>query len=133
MGFLLDAHEAGDIPSLVAAFGTLERILVEGDEDAQGLAIVGVIEGVQNRAGWKPYGAEPFTSYLGPQASRAWDAVDRFWQGETDALAKFSTPRAGGAASEDSAAFLAAPDVPPKPGDGVPGDDPAARLGRPRS
>lgn len=127
--FLVEAYERGDTASLSAAFAALECVLVEGDDDAWGLATVGVVETIQNIAGWKPYGAEPFKAYLGPGGLGAWEAVDLFWQGDVNAITReFFQQRAGDARPEDLAAFLAAaPDVPPEPGDEIP-DELVAKL-----
>lgn len=61
-------------------FDLLERMIVEGDEDVQGLAIVGLIEGIQNNASHQPFGYTVFEQWLRPKSRTAWREVDEAWK-----------------------------------------------------
>jgi hypothetical protein len=48
--YLVESYERGETNEFPTVFVTLERILNEGDEEARGIATVGIIEGVQTVA-----------------------------------------------------------------------------------
>ena len=76
---LVDSFERDDTAEFPAAFAVLERCLLEGDAEAQNLAVVGVIEGIQNVASHRPFGPEVFLLWLGPASRAAWDELCVFW------------------------------------------------------
>jgi hypothetical protein len=76
---LLDAYEQGQIDSVRAAFDMLERFLIEGDAETKELAVIGFIEDVQNAASWRPFGANAFLLFLGPNSQVGWAEVERMW------------------------------------------------------
>ena len=79
------------ITAIAAAMNTLEyvpvtmpTIIVKANPcstspDAQNLAAVGVIEGIQNVASHRPFGPEVFLGWLGPASRAAWDELCMFW------------------------------------------------------
>ena len=73
---LVDSYERGELAEFPTAFAELERCFAEGDAEAQNLAAVGVVEGIQNVASHRPFGAEVFLPWLG---RAAWDELCVFW------------------------------------------------------
>jgi hypothetical protein len=84
---LVDRYEVGDLSEFPSAFALLERCLEEGDDEGQGLAIVGVIEVIQNIASHRPFGPEVFYEWLGTRSRAAWDELCRFWGEVSEAKA----------------------------------------------
>lgn len=79
------AEETAEFP---AAFEVLERLLLEGDQYVQNLAVIGYVEGFQmmtvTAAGLSP--EDDFRPWLGHEAERWWERVNRFWEGGPTAL-----------------------------------------------
>lgn len=65
-----------------AAFEALERVIVEGDEDARGVAIVGIIEGIQTIGSHHPLGTKRFEPRLLPKSREAWFEIEKAWEGK---------------------------------------------------
>ncbi|MCI0357958.1 MAG: hypothetical protein L0211_05720 [Planctomycetaceae bacterium] len=78
--YLVDSFERGELVEFPAAFAVLERCLIEGDQNAQELAVVGIIEDIQNIALHRPFGPLVFYEWLGPSSRVAWDELCAFWQ-----------------------------------------------------
>jgi len=78
---LLALLGSGRIEAFAPVAQAIERLLVEGTPEVQTLAVVGVIEGIQN--GWANQGTDPgiFGAYLGPEGRRNWQALNEFWGG----------------------------------------------------
>ena len=76
---LVDSFERGEVEEFPAAFAVLERCFAEGDAEAQNLAAVGVIEGIQNVASHRPFGPEVFLPWLGLASRAEWDELYVFW------------------------------------------------------
>src|SRR5687768_5587929 len=53
---LVGRFELGDYSEFPAAFELLERCLAEGNEGVREIAIIGLIEGIQNVASHRPFG-----------------------------------------------------------------------------
>jgi hypothetical protein len=68
-------------------FATVERILEEGDEEARGLAAIGVIEDIQTISTHRSFGPEVFVQWLGPKSREAWDQIDELWRAGGGSLA----------------------------------------------
>jgi hypothetical protein len=79
---IVDLYEAGKTKSFPAVFQLIERLIAEGDEEVRGLAIVGLLEDVQNIASWKDFGYEVFTQWLEPNSRAAWYELERAWAGK---------------------------------------------------
>ena len=77
---LVDNFERGDLSEFAAAFALLERCLAEGDQQATGLATIGVIEDIQNIASHRSFGPWVFYEWLGPRSRAAWDELCEFWR-----------------------------------------------------
>jgi hypothetical protein len=79
--YLVESYERGNTSEFAAAFATVERILNEGDEEARGLATVGVIEGLQTVASHS-CGGDVFVQWLGPTSRVAWAQIEKMWEGK---------------------------------------------------
>jgi hypothetical protein len=64
------ALKAGDTREFEAFFGALEGILAAGDTDTKTVAVIGVIETLQNVVSHEPPGYRPFERWLGPSHGR---------------------------------------------------------------
>ena len=80
--YIVDSYRCGQTEDLRAAFGAIEAILADADEDARGLVIVGVLETVQNNASHEPFGPDVFLPWLGPRAREAWASLEQLWAGK---------------------------------------------------
>jgi len=58
---------------------SLERLIVEGSPFVQGLAVVGVLEGIQNIWSNNKTDPEAFFPYLGLEGRNAWKELNRAW------------------------------------------------------
>jgi hypothetical protein len=76
------ALKAGDTREFEAFFGALEGILAAGDTDTKTVAVIGVIETLQNVASHEPPGYQPLERWLGPLSRQAWADVERRWSGK---------------------------------------------------
>lgn len=78
---LLEVHRSGNYSQLARVALALERLLIEGSPSVRELAIVGVLEGVQNC--WANAGEDPelFRIHLLPVSRHAWDSLNAFWSG----------------------------------------------------
>ena len=88
--FLADKLRRGDTGSFPTFFATVERCLLEGDEDAVALVMVGLLEDLQNAGITDIHDHSVWTTYLGPTTLRAWQAVEAFWRGDVNAIEEFS-------------------------------------------
>jgi len=79
--YLVESYERGETTEFPAAFTMLEKILNEGDEDARGLATVGIIEGIQTVASHS-CGAQVFIAWLGDTSRVAWAQIEKLWEGK---------------------------------------------------
>ena len=79
---IIELHTRGDVAGVQAGFRLVERLLVEGDEEAQGLGIVGVLEGIQNIASHHSSGYSVFEPFLGRQSLLAWRKLEQVWEGK---------------------------------------------------
>lgn len=71
-----------EFPALCQAIESLVR---DGDGYVKELAIIGLLEGVQNA--WANNGADPegFGKFLQPESRKAWLALNDFWSGKAKA------------------------------------------------
>lgn len=76
---LVASYERGELSEFPAAFAVLETCLAEGDERVRELAMVGVIEDIQNIASHRVFGPSVFRDWLGPLSQAAWDEVVGWW------------------------------------------------------
>ena len=78
--FLVECYGKGQTSDFERVFGVIETLLRDGDEDARGLAIVGVLESIQTVASHQPFGPDVFRAWLGPLSTQAWDQIDKLWK-----------------------------------------------------
>lgn len=89
---LVDLAATGDASSVGPALGLVERAIEEGDAYVQELAVVGLLEDVQNLA-LQTSGAVRLIdlwTLLGPRSAKAWDELMSFWHGTDGRGAKGS-------------------------------------------
>ncbi len=96
---LLTLHEDGRIEALQAAGKAIESLLSEGNAAVTKLAIVGVLEGIQNS--WSSSGTDPefFVRYLGPIGARSWVELNVGWGGAAQPVVQADGPASGGSAA----------------------------------
>jgi len=78
---LLRLYQANEISTFTKVGEALERLVVEGSPFVQGLAIVGVLEGIQNIWSNNKIDPEIFFPYLGRASGNAWQELNRAWSG----------------------------------------------------
>ena len=76
------ALKAGDTREFAAFFGALEDFLADGSSDTKTVAVIGIIETLQNVASHGPAGYQPFEKWLKPLSRQAWADVERMWSGK---------------------------------------------------
>ena len=79
---VVELMESGGTESFPVVFQLIERLIVEGDEEVRGLAIVGLLEGIQNNASWRDSGYGVFTKWLQPNSLAAWRELEKIWEGK---------------------------------------------------
>jgi hypothetical protein len=92
---IVDSFEAGKKESFPAVFQLIERLIVEGDEEVRSLAIVGLLEDIQNIASWRDFRNEVFTKWLGPHSRAAWYELKRVWAGKNSLAGVIRSERVG--------------------------------------
>ena len=80
--FIVDAYARHDTKPIVAAFGVIEELLGEGDEEVQTAAAVGFLEDIQTIGSHRPFGAAVFVQWLGPKSKKAWSEIEEMWRGK---------------------------------------------------
>ena len=76
---VIGMFERGEMESMPAIFAAVERLHVHGVHDVQEAATVGLLEDLPNRSLHTVTEPEVFRRHLGPESSRWWDKLDRFW------------------------------------------------------
>jgi hypothetical protein len=84
------AYASGATACLPALFATVERCILEGTPDAISLVVIGLLEDLQNSSVTNLPDFTVLEPYFGRATQRAWEAVDRFWAGDTDALRQWA-------------------------------------------
>ncbi len=79
---LVRCYERSQTESFMRAFQLVERLIVEGDDDTQGVMIVGLLENLQNIASWESFGSAVFEPYLGTRSLAAWRKLRSVWEGK---------------------------------------------------
>lgn len=80
--FIVDCYARQDIEPIAAAFGVIEQLLCDGDEEVRAAASIGFLEDVRNSASWRPFGPAVFIQWLGPKSKQAWDEIEATWRGK---------------------------------------------------
>ncbi|HJR59808.1 MAG TPA: hypothetical protein VJ813_10430 [Vicinamibacterales bacterium] len=70
---------AGDQQSLRRVFDLLERLIIDGDADAQEATVVGIIKNLQNEHLHQNTKPDDYLPYLLPESERWWGKVRGFW------------------------------------------------------
>jgi hypothetical protein len=78
---IVNSYATDKLDEFPAFFAALERLIVEGDEETVGLAVVGVIEGIQNVASHQPFGYAVFEKWLRPRSREEWAQIEAAWSG----------------------------------------------------
>lgn len=91
---LLILNLAGDTHPVDALFELVEEMIREGEPYVGELAVIGVIEDMQN-TNLHPAGSSPddFIRYLRPWSRWYWEEVDLFWQGKIPIVGASGRPR----------------------------------------
>ncbi len=80
---LIRHWQEGRTPELARALALVERLHVEGDDYVREAATIGLLEDLQNNAGHDQIDPDVFRPFLGPRSAHWWDALNRFWSGES--------------------------------------------------
>ena len=72
----------GETDIFPKVFAAVEKLIVEGDEEVRGLAVVGFLEGLQNQASWTEQGSDTFRQWLRPSTNAAWHELSELWAGK---------------------------------------------------
>lgn len=80
--YLVDGVQDNRTDCFPAAFAVIERILIEGDDDAKVLASIGLLEDLQTLALNTLPDPETFLHWLGPESHKAWSAIEEMWRGK---------------------------------------------------
>jgi hypothetical protein len=83
---LVECYERGQTESFEGVFQLVERLISEGDDDTQGVVIVGFLEGLQNIASHRDFGSVVFEPYLLPKSLSAWRELEEFWEGKNSLM-----------------------------------------------
>ena len=81
--FIVDSYQAGQTEWFPEVFDQVERLVSNGDEDISGLAIVGLLENIQNTMSWTEEGYHGFEPWLGPESLEAWRELEKLWEGKS--------------------------------------------------
>ncbi|RYG71029.1 hypothetical protein EON80_06045 [bacterium] len=81
--YVVDGYEKGETAEFDAIFQVIERLIIEGNDETQGVAIVGFLEDVQNISSHREFGESVFVPYLRPKSREAWNALTTFWEGKS--------------------------------------------------
>lgn len=76
---LWELHESGSAKALEAVGSAIESLLSDGSENVKELAVVGILEVIQNS--WANNGTDPdgFARYLGSLGLRSWSELNKGW------------------------------------------------------
>jgi hypothetical protein len=84
--FIVDAYARQDTEAIVAAFGAIEELLGEGDEEVRTAAAIGFLEDIQTIASHRPFGPTVFVQWLGPKSKEEWFEIEEMWRGKTSLM-----------------------------------------------
>jgi hypothetical protein len=80
--FIVNAYANQETETVVAAFGLIEELLNDDDEEIRAAASIGFLEAVRNSASWRPFGAAVFAQWFGPKTKEAWAEIEETWRGK---------------------------------------------------
>jgi hypothetical protein len=90
---IVECCERGQTEEFAAAFALIERFITEGPDEVRELAVVGLLESVQNIASNTIGGYEAFDPWLGPYSMAGWREIERLWAGESSLMDVVRTQR----------------------------------------
>jgi hypothetical protein len=79
---VVDLLVGEEIDDLLALSETIERLHLEGDDFVKEAATIGLLEGIQNRAGHRNVSTGALEATLGAETRRWWRSLSAFWAGE---------------------------------------------------
>ena len=79
---VVDLWARDETESFDEVFSVVERLIAEGDEEVQDLAVVGFLESLQNIASWSGDSYQMFRKWLRPSTRAAWRELEELWAGE---------------------------------------------------
>ena len=85
--YLVECYARGSMDEFSDAFLTIETLIHQGDDEARGAAVVGVLESLQVRATHTTFGPDVFLRFLGPLSREAWQEIDDLWAAAGGSLA----------------------------------------------
>jgi len=83
---LLALQAAGSTDELPAVFEVVERWHTEGDYYVKEAATIGLLEGIQNNASHRDFDTGVFETWLKPETKKWWLKLNRYWDGDIEAL-----------------------------------------------
>jgi hypothetical protein len=78
---LTDMLERNETDSFQQIFDAIETFHIEGDSYVKEAATIGILESLMDAPN-----AERFRSWFGPESTKWWDKLHRFWNGDVTAL-----------------------------------------------
>ncbi len=79
---LVELYKSKKTKEFPAVFTEIERFHIEGEAYVKEAATIGCLEGLQNVAENRGLDANVFLQYLGPESTRCWKELNKFWNGE---------------------------------------------------
>jgi hypothetical protein len=92
---IVNSANCGSTVEFPAFFELLERMIQQGDPHVKQLAVIGLIEDIQNIASHRPGGYTTFETWLRPATRTAWREVEAAWLG-VGSLAEIVRRETGG-------------------------------------
>lgn len=83
---LLERLKKHDTDRFDQIFAVVEEWHMSGDAYVSEAASLGLLESLQNLSGGSDRAEPTIEPWLGPMSRRWWDKLDRYWDGERDAL-----------------------------------------------
>lgn len=80
---IVELYGSHEIDSFPAVFSTIEKLLIEGNDEVKGLITVGLLESLQNISSWTNHGYGVFEQWLEPNTIAAWHELQATWEGKS--------------------------------------------------
>jgi hypothetical protein len=91
--YLLKLDEGNRAIEFPAVARALERFIQDGDQEAKNIAIIGLLENLQNVWANNQVDPEQFASHLLPEGRKWWNELNAFWRGERRYVGEGIEPR----------------------------------------
>lgn len=92
--YLRDRFVAGDTSEFPAAFAVIEQLVIDGDAEVRDLAVIGILESLQNLASHRAFGYEVFETWLGPRSMDGWRELEGLWVAKESLMDVFRARKA---------------------------------------